>query len=95
MTLRQYMVFRGWAREESSRKCFCPFHSDNSPSAYLNDNTIYCFACNKTFKLYDFKREFGVRLDYVKTSSLLEGMHQFNPITSDVLFTYPWHKEAK
>ena len=65
MTLRAFMEARGWARADSN-KCVCCFHQDHSPSAFLNDNNIFCFACGRAYGLWDFRQAFGIELEKVE-----------------------------
>lgn len=40
-------------------KCRCPFHDDKNPSAVVNHNKLFCFACGKSFDTIDITRHFG------------------------------------
>lgn len=95
MTLREYLVQRHWSVGLDSRKCLCPFHGDRSPSAYINDNDIWCFVCQRKYYRSDFQNTFGVKLDYVpeesQTLSVLQGKLS-NVDNGKPYFTYPWRK---
>jgi hypothetical protein len=47
MTLADLLEKRG--RLFYGRKVRCPFHDDTTPSGLLNDNSIHCFTCARTF----------------------------------------------
>ena len=86
------MQARGWARPGSS-KALCPYHGDRSASAIVNPNNIYCFACGRTYSLYDFQQAFGVVLDRVDEEGsvfldVLKGKAGYT--YNQVLFKYPF-----
>jgi len=92
MTLRDYMIARGWVRSNSN-KCLCPFHNDRSASALLNANNIYCFTCGQLYSLWDFQQAFGVYLDKVdegdsRCLDMIKGNPAYQP--NQVLFSYPF-----
>lgn len=39
----------------------CPFHQDDHPSMIVNEHTVYCFACGKLWKSYEFLRAIGLK----------------------------------
>jgi hypothetical protein len=101
MTLRELMVHLGYADSEDASKCRCPFHSgsgrngfDVHPSAYLNDNSIYCFVCVRTYTLKDFYYKYHIYLDYVNTEG--EQLKRLRSLHSEdlVLFSYPFEKNS-
>lgn len=89
MTLKEFLVKRGyWSG--SGNRCKCPFHEDNNPSCFVNDNHIYCFAEQRSYTIFDFQRKFRVRLErVVEPSNLLKSINE-PKFTNEVLFTYPW-----
>lgn len=96
MTLREWLCSKGYAYG-SARKCRCPFHCDQSPSAYVNPNSIYCFAEQRSYGLGDFYRRFGVWLERdTEESGFLGSLYgeELDPPHS-VLFTYRWHDDAE
>lgn len=94
MNLEQFMTQRGYYPGHGN-KCLCPFHSDNTPSCYLNPNNIYCFTCVRTYTLYDFRRVFGVHLERVDEGSEMLNSIKGTPTglsPNEVIFTYNWSK---
>jgi len=35
----------------------CPFHEDNTPSMIVNDESVFCFACDRGWDIYEFLSE--------------------------------------
>ena len=35
----------------------CEFHDDHIPSAVINENNVYCFACQKSWDIFEFIKE--------------------------------------
>jgi hypothetical protein len=87
MTLRQFMEAKGLATA-GVNKCHCAFHgSDIKKSAFLNPNNIYCFACSRTYTLWDFQQAFGVVLDRDESEG---GVMKSGYVKDQVLFEYPF-----
>ena len=93
MTLRMFMEAKGFIRNGYS-KCLCPFHTDRSPSAILNLNSVYCFTCGRSYSLYHFQQAFGVVLDRVTDEAASPCLSAINGKQSysfnQVLFSHPF-----
>ena len=87
MTLRQFLEAKGYAKPGKD-KCFCNWHSDRKPSAFLNRNNIYCFSCCRVYSLHDFETSFGIVLDRVEEGSVGDSNAGWE--YSGVLFEYPF-----
>ena len=87
MTLRQFLEAKGFAHPGKD-KCFCLWHADRKPSAYLNSNNIYCFSCGRVYGLRDFEEYFDVVLDRVPEESgpQVKAGYSYN----QVLFEFPF-----
>lgn len=66
MTVYDLMSVRGFLHG-GGKKCRCPsgYHADINPSAVVNDNSVYCFSCHKTYGIQFLEKKFGVRLEKV------------------------------
>jgi len=87
MTLRQFLEAKGYARSDKN-KCFCPWHNDSKPSAIINPNNIYCFACVRVFGLWDFQQTFDVVLEEVPEAAVPLDKSGFS--YNQVLFSFPF-----
>lgn len=63
MDLREALVASGHLMDVSLRKCLCPFHNETRPSAYVNQDSVHCFACSRTFSLYEIQKKLGVTIE--------------------------------
>lgn len=60
-----------FGKELPRGKMFCPFHDNKeTPAAKRYDNSIVCFSCNKTYRVYDLLCKYN----YGKVRSIMENV---------------------
>jgi hypothetical protein len=65
MTVTELMEKNGFTGPGWGRKCRCPSgtHEDNHPSAIINDSSVYCFSCHKSYNKKWLENKFNAQLD--------------------------------
>ncbi len=72
--LKDNKIYIGSTMSDSGNiQCCCPFHSDKTPSAIINNNeTLHCFTCGKTYLLKDACELFNVDFAQYKDRFIIE-----------------------